>query len=133
MVIVAKHEQTDHAEISFDNTWYVIFDDPERVPCEREVIMLRLFLPASTNNAVIERDTDDLTKEELVLDHIHEFVIQGRANHILDALHDNCTSWARKLRPGKHARPVVWQGYRPQPVCGGWGVFVSLLGVRESV
>ena len=97
----SNHEQTGHVEMYVDNTWLIIFYDLERVPCEGEVVRLRIFLSTGTRKAVIERDTVDLTKEELVFH--RDLVGTAIANELKTWQHYKCFS----RRPHAQAKNVI--------------------------
>ena len=57
----------DFVEIAFGDSWGPIFDVLSREAVDGETILLRVYLNSPVKKLVMERDTDDLNREEMVL------------------------------------------------------------------
>ena len=101
LVAHADPADVEFVEIAFGHTWGPMFDDLPREAEEGETILLRVYLNSPVKKTVIERDTDDLTREELVLH--RDMVITAIATELKTWHHYKCFS--RRKRAG--ARNVI--------------------------
>ena len=97
----AFEPERDFVEVSFPYYWGPVFTDLERSAVDGEVIVLRYYLNAPLKKAVIERDTDDLTREELVT--YRDAVVTAIATELKTYHNFKCFS----RRPKQGARNVI--------------------------
>ena len=97
LVAHADSVEVDFVDIAFGHTWGPMFDDLPRAAEEGEIILLRVYLNSPVKKTVIERDTDDLTREELVLH--KDMVITAIATELKTWHKYKCFSRRKRAKP----------------------------------
>ena len=97
----APNVECEFVEVRVPFVWAPVFTDLERPAVAGEVICLRIYLGTPIKKTVIERDTDDLTNEELITH--REAVTTAIATEVKTWQHYKC--FPRRAKQG--ARNVI--------------------------